>query len=332
MQEVSQGVYNPASAIQERKHMSDLISSLRLSVLSILVCSGGYSAVMLGFASLAASEARQGSMVRSQDGTIVGSRLIAQSFTRPEYFWPRPSACGYNASATGGSNWGPTNPLLRDRIARQLGPMVTYAAEDKKGQPVGPDIERWFQEQPLDFVAHWATEHSALAEKWIKDHAAGVAAFLDVSVDDVAANSGEMAKNFFAQFAQKHPGAWPVEEETTTSEGQTAKQIKPVHEGADVQAYLFDLWLHDHHGVELEKVPADLVLASGAGMDPHITLAAALFQAPRVAAARNISVEQVESLIQESTDAPTLAAFGSEPVVNVLALNVALDAHGDSGD
>jgi K+-transporting ATPase ATPase C chain len=64
-------------------------------------------------------------------------------------------------------------------------------------------------------------------------------------------------------------------------------------------------------------------------MDPHITLGAALFQAPRVAAARSIPEERVEALIREQTDSPTLDALGGEPIVNVLELNLALDAAGN---
>jgi K+-transporting ATPase ATPase C chain len=51
-----------------------------------------------------------GSLIRRADGTIVGSRLIAQKFTRPEYFQPRPSGVDYNAASTGGTNYGPSNP------------------------------------------------------------------------------------------------------------------------------------------------------------------------------------------------------------------------------
>ena len=47
---------------------------------------------------------------RRPDGSIVGSRLIAQKFTKPEYFRPRPSGVGYNAASTGGTNYGPSNP------------------------------------------------------------------------------------------------------------------------------------------------------------------------------------------------------------------------------
>ncbi len=305
--------------------MKDFITSLRLFALSLVVCSAGYSAVMLGFAAVVAPDMRQGSLIQKADGTIVGSKLIAQNFTKPEYFWPRPSACGYDASATGGSNWGPTNPLLRDRVARQLGPIATYAAGDKKGQPVGPDIEHWFQQQPANFVSKWAEDHSDLAEKWLKDHPDGAASFLGMSVDDMKANTGDNSKTFFAKFTEKNPGAWPVEDEVKAADGSTTKQIKPVRDGSDVEAYFFDLWLKAHPNVELEKVPTDLVLASGGGMDPHITLSAATFQVPRVAAARKLSADRVKELVNKYTDSPTLAAFGGEPIVNVLELNLALD-------
>jgi K+-transporting ATPase ATPase C chain len=64
-------------------------------------------------------------------------------------------------------------------------------------------------------------------------------------------------------------------------------------------------------------------------MDPHISLAGALFQAPRVAGARSMPVVRVEGLIREQSDSPTLDALGGEPIVNVLELNRALDAAGE---
>jgi K+-transporting ATPase ATPase C chain len=183
--------------------MSDIIASLRLFVLSIVVCSAAYSALVLGVAAVVAPDARHGSLVRSPDGTIVGSRLLAQDFARPEYFWPRPSACGYNASAAGGSNLSPTNPKITDRAKEIIGRL-----EPAKGQ----------------------------------------------------------------------------------------------------------------------LVPADVVSASGSGMDPHISLSAAMFQVPRVAAARNLSADRMKEIVDQYADSPTLAALGAEPNVNVLELNLALDA------
>jgi K+-transporting ATPase ATPase C chain len=83
--------------------------------------------------------------------------------------------------------------------------------------------------------------------------------------------------------------------------------------------------LHAADPGNLAPVPVDLVTASGSGLDPHISPAAAQYQASRVSQARGIPVEQVRDLIARNTEAPSLAVLG-EPGVNVLKLNLALDA------
>jgi K+-transporting ATPase ATPase C chain len=72
-------------------------------------------------------------------------------------------------------------------------------------------------------------------------------------------------------------------------------------------------------------VPADLVYSSASGLDPHISVVAADYQAGRVARIRNLPLERVRALIVEHSEGPLLGFLG-EPRVNVLALNLALDA------
>lgn len=171
-----------------------------------VACGVLYPLAVTGVASSAFPHQAAGSILEV-DGKAVGSALIGQQFTGPQYFWGRPSATGpmpYNANGSSGSNQGPLNPAFTDAVKGRV---------------------------------------EALQ----------------------AADPGNRA-----------------------------------------------------------PIPVDLVTASGSGLDPEISLAAAHYQVQRVAAQRRMAPQQVEALVQQHASQQVFGIFG-EPRVNVLALNLALD-------
>lgn len=174
-----------------------------LSVITGLV----YPLAVTGVAQLAMPAAANGSLLM-REGQPVGSTLIGQAFADPKHFWGRPSAPGpkgYDASSSGGSNLGPTNPALAEAVKARIAAL----------RAVDP--------------------------------------------------------------------------------GNTA------------------------------PVPVDLVTASASGLDPHISRAAANYQAARVARARALPEADVRRLVEQHTEGVWLGFLG-EPRVNVLALNLSLGA------
>ena len=189
------------NAIEKDGFFAQIMVSGRIVLATMAVCCLLYTLLILGVGQTLVPYTANGSLIYNAQGKIIGSAVLAQSFSRPEYFWPRPSAVDYNAAATGASNLSPTNPALRER-ARQI-------------------------------LSHL----------------------------------GELAG---------------------------------------------------------EKVPADLVTASGSGMDPNITLEAAKYQAKRVAAVRGLPVATVLSLLEKHA-VRTGKFLAPDPLVNVLQVNLALD-------
>jgi K+-transporting ATPase ATPase C chain len=190
---------------------NEITAALRPALLMLLVMSvlTGilYPLVVTGIAQLVFPRQAAGSLV-NRDGLALGSSLIGQSFTAPEYFWSRLSATTpqpYNGTASGGSNLGPLNPALLDAVKARIAAL--RAADPGNSSPV----------------------------------------------------------------------------------------------------------------------PVDLVTASASGLDPDISLAAAQFQAARVARVRELPLARVQALIAAHTAGRLFAVLG-EPRVNVLELNLALDA------
>jgi len=113
-----------------------MITELKHAVLFTLITmslfGGAYHVVLWGVGQVLFADQAEGSLIRRADGTIVGSRLIAQKFTRPEYFRPRPSGVDYNAASTGGTNFGPSNPdhlkAVQDRLDAIVAQETTTAA------------------------------------------------------------------------------------------------------------------------------------------------------------------------------------------------------------
>jgi K+-transporting ATPase ATPase C chain len=291
-----------------------------------------------------------GSVVNGPDGKPVGSTLIAQPFTKDEYFQPRPSACSYDATASSSSALSASNYALRARVAGSLGPIVKYKGGKKAGQLVGPDIEDWFQgddklpEHP-GFVAQWADQHNGLAQAWVKAdpkntayvdawakaHPAQVAQFVKDNPSTPTPAAADLAVVFFDDFSRQYRGKFPSAVTKNGSDGKPVTVIEPVKEGSDIQSTFFDMWRQEHAAVELQDVPGDMVTASGSGLDPHISRDNAEFQLDRVSEkwAANLKRDpgamrkEIARILDDNASAP-LGGLAGEKFINVLEVNLIL--------
>jgi len=107
--------------------MKEFFSNIRSAIMApdvlAVVCSGLYPLLIFGISQALFRDKANGSLIADPDGTVHGSKLLAQGFTADKYFHPRPSAAGngYDAASSGGSNLGPTSQKLNDAIKDRIG-------------------------------------------------------------------------------------------------------------------------------------------------------------------------------------------------------------------
>ena len=119
--------------------MKNLITAVLMTIVTTILFGLIYPLVVTGLAQVIFPENANGQLLRGSDGTVIGSRLIGQPFSSPGYFRSRPSAAGasgYDAGASSGSNLGPTNQKLIDRVK---GDVEKLQAENP-GKPVPIDL------------------------------------------------------------------------------------------------------------------------------------------------------------------------------------------------
>jgi potassium-transporting ATPase KdpC subunit len=280
------------------QHLAAVRALLVLTVLFGLA----YPLAMVAVARIPGLSANADGSLVSQNGKVVGSSLIGQSFTDangnalPRYFQSRPSQAGttgYDPLASGASNLGPQSvvDILPDPAAAGSGKPSLLTQVCTRSKAVG-------EREGVDGARPFCTP-------------GGVGATLAV----------------FRQNGLTGPATRVV----SLNEACPATPFVTTYQGVAVECATFG---QDYsHGVitpvrgnapATPAVPADAVTASASGLDPHISPAYAALQAPRVARTRRVDVARVTALIEQNTNSRTLGFIG-EPAVNVLVLNLALD-------
>ncbi|HEV8427826.1 MAG TPA: potassium-transporting ATPase subunit KdpC [Pyrinomonadaceae bacterium] len=119
--------------------MKNLITAILMTIVTTILLGLIYPLVVTGLAQVIFPDNANGQLIRASDGTLVGSRLIGQPFSSPGYFRSRPSAAGaggYDAATSSGSNLGPTNQKLIDRVKAD----VEKLQAENPGKPVPVDL------------------------------------------------------------------------------------------------------------------------------------------------------------------------------------------------
>lgn len=149
--------------MKTREAMNTVLTQARLALVLLILCSCIYPVVVWALGRAFFPRQAEGSLVRRADGTVIGSELIGQQFTSARYFHGRPSAVGWNAALSGGSNLAMTNPELVKRMAASItaasmldGLATTTIAVDRvfaSGSGLDPDVTPGNARQQIARVA-----------------------------------------------------------------------------------------------------------------------------------------------------------------------------------
>ena len=220
--------------MQDQKPSNPILTHLRANLwllfLTVVICCTLYPLAVWVVGQVLFHNQVQGSLVdkegnpTSDPDKAVGSTMIAQQFNSAWFFQPRPSAASYNAAASGGSNYGASNPKLRGRVAQLLGTISRYSDAYKKAHPVPAadpmqaptdpnpqdDIKAWFHQQtdPIqDYVLQWAKDHPDVVAAWKKDHPDSPKT---LGADDAAKalTSDDLGVYFTSSYGKEHADTW----------------------------------------------------------------------------------------------------------------------------
>lgn len=268
-----------------RRHIAALRALLVLTVITGVV----YPLTATGVAQALFDDHANGSIIE-RNGKAVGSSFVGQSFTDADgdpvrtYFQSRPSAAG--------DGYDPTSTG-----ASNLGP-----------------------EDVIDTLPHGADEgrQSLLTQVCARSKAVGELEGVSGARPYCTSDGVGAVLKVFPGRAVSVNQACPATPFVAEYQGRRVECARP---GED---YAAGRTVPVRGDVTTVRVPADAVTASGSGLDPHISVAYAELQAPRVAKERGLALDQVKALIDEHTTGRALGFMG-EPAVNVLELNLALD-------
>jgi K+-transporting ATPase ATPase C chain len=277
--------------------MHHLSKSILLMVFAVAICCGLYPLTLWAIGQTFFSDQANGSLVRDAAGTVVGSRLIAQPFTKDEYFHPRPSAPSYDASASAPSNLASSNyaPVprrrhhradcdLRERRAGRPARRTRRRGVVPEGHVPGTAARRRAvgrrAQQPRPGVGEGGPVTRAYVDEWSKADPAVVAQWVKDNPTRRATGGGPGSGVSTA--SERLPGPIPGRVSTRRPREDRGPPSSRRRTAA-TSSRRSSTCGGRGTAVALQDVPADFVMASGSGLDPHITLDNAKFQLDRIA-------------------------------------------------